>query len=176
MKRIALLLILALSLPLTARADDASRRDKAKELLILLHTDRLLQQMMESIKQQSISMSGQMATHANTPEQQARLDAFRTKVFGLIESQLSYASLEPDYVKLYADNFTDEELDGILAFYKSPAGKSMIEKLPALTAQSFQLAQTRMTTLIPQIKQMVQDFAKSCPDCKTPPPPATTSN
>jgi hypothetical protein len=168
MKRIALLLVLAFTLPLTARADDASRRDKAKELLILMHTDRLLQQMMDGMMKQVTSNTRQLVGNNMTPAQAANFDAFQKRLIALIESQMSYASLEPDYIKLYADNFTDEQLDGIIAFYKSPAGQSMVEKLPALTAQSLQLSQARVTLLIPKVQQMAQDFAKSCTDCKSP--------
>jgi TonB family protein len=167
MKRITLLLILALSLPLTARADDASRRDKAKQLLILIHTDRLLQQMMDAVMNQFTTTTHQLVGNNATTAQLARMDDFQKQLVDLIKSNLSYASLEPDYIKLYADNFSDEELDGILAFYKSPAGQSMIEKLPAITTQSMKLGQTRVTALLPQIRQMVQDFAKNCPGCNS---------
>jgi TonB family protein len=68
-----------------------------------------------------------------------------------------------------SNHFTDEELDALLVFYRSPAGQSMVEKLPALTAQSFQLAQARVTAILPQIQQMAQDFAKSCTECIRPP-------
>jgi RHS repeat-associated protein len=111
MKRIALLLLLTLSLPLTLRADDSSRRDKAKELLILLHTDRLLQQIMDGMKQQVGTMAKPTAGSSMTPAQQARISDFQQQLFTLIESQMSYKSMEPDYIKLYADNFTGKERD-----------------------------------------------------------------
>jgi hypothetical protein len=167
MKRLTLLLLLAVCIPRPAHADDASRRDKAKQLLILMHADRMAQQILDSMMKQTKTMTQQMVGGTVTPEQQAKLDDFQKKIYALVASQLSYASLEPDYIKLYASNFTDEDLDGMLAFYKSPAGQSMIEKMPALTAQSFQLAQSRMIILIPQIKQISQDFAKDCTDCKS---------
>ena len=62
---------------------------------------------------------------------------------------------------MYAKNFTDEQLDAILAFYKSPAGVALIEKLPTLTTQGTELAQARVATLMPQLKQMIADFAKT---------------
>ena len=52
MKRIALLVALVLCLPLTAHADDASRRAKAREMLQLLHTGQLLDQTMKRMMDQ----------------------------------------------------------------------------------------------------------------------------
>lgn len=49
MNRVALLLVLALSLPLTARADEASHRAKAQQMMALLHTDKNVQQVVDNI-------------------------------------------------------------------------------------------------------------------------------
>jgi hypothetical protein len=184
MKRIALLLALTLCLPLTAHADEASRRAKAKEMLTLMHMDTTMSKMMDNAMQQMSAMSKQLGGGSGsvTPEQQARLDDFQKKVFALIETQMSWKNLEPDYIELYAKNFTDEQLDGIIAFYKSPAGVAMVEKLPTLTTEGMQLAQTRMTAIQPQLMQMIQNFAKSAapppvnlghpmPNFAVPPPP-----
>jgi hypothetical protein len=168
MKRIVVLLLVLLSLPLAAHADDASRRDKAKELLILMHTDRTLQQMMDAIMKQTGNMSTQMFGNNLTAAQQSQIDNFQKKIFSLIETNLSYKSLEPDYINMYASNFTEGQLDDMLTFYKSPTGQVVIDKLPSITTQSVQLGQKRMLALLPQIQQMVADFAKNCTDCKTP--------
>jgi uncharacterized protein len=181
MKRIALLLAPCLALVLSvpsAHADEASRHAKAKEMLTLMHMDTTMSKMMDNMMQQMSAMSKQMGGgNGNvTPDQQARLDEFQKKVFALIETQMSWQNLEPDYIDLYAKNFTDEQLDGIITFYKSPAGIAMIDKLPTLTNEGMQLAQTRMTAIQPQLMQMIQDFAKSAapagaPMLKVPPPP-----
>jgi hypothetical protein len=164
MKRIALLLLtLVLCFPHSAHADEASRRAKSKELLSLLHMDKLMAQMMDNATQQVTAMTKQMAGDNVTPADQARINDFQKKIFTLIEDQMGWSAMEPAYVDLYAKNFTEEELDGILAFYKSPAGISMVQKLPALTSQGIQLAQDRMASIQPQLRQMIDDFAKNAP-------------
>jgi uncharacterized protein len=161
MKRILLLLAVALFLPLTAHADEASRRAKAQEMLTLLHMDRLMDQMMNGMLEQMSTMTKQFGGNSIKPEDQAKIDDFQKRVFQLIESQMGWKSLEPEYVDIYAKNFTDEQLDVILAFYKSPTGVALVEKLPTLTTQGMQIAQNRMVALQPQLKQMLEDFAKS---------------
>lgn len=161
MKRIALLLAFVLCLPLTAHADDASRRAKAQEMLTLLHMDRLMDQMMNGMMEQMNTATRQLGGDSIKAEDQAKIDEFQKKIFQLIQSQMSWKALEPDYVNIYANNFTDEQLDAILVFYKSPAGVALVDKLPTLTNQGMQLAQAKMVALQPQLRQMVADFAKS---------------
>jgi uncharacterized protein len=161
MKRIALLLAFALCLPLTAHADEASRRVKAQEMLNLMHLDRLMDQVMDTMLQQMSGMRNQLGGSTVKPEDQAKLDEFQQKAVELIKSQMGWKALEPDYVDIYAKTFTDEQLDAILVFYKSPAGIALVDKLPTLTAEGSQLAQAKMIALQPQLRQLIQEYTKS---------------
>ena len=111
-KILALLAILCLSL--TAHADLASRRAKAQEMLLLLHMDRLMDQLMSGTMDQMSTMTKSLGNGTLKPEDQAKLDDFQKRVYQLISSQVGWKALEPDYVDLYATNFTDEQLDTIL--------------------------------------------------------------
>jgi hypothetical protein len=168
MKRLSLLLVLVFCLPLTARADEASRRVKAQELLTLLHMDTLSQQVMDTMQKQAAANARQLCAcdKTPTPQQQALLDDFEKKVFALVESRVGWKALEPDILDLYARTFTDEELDGIIAFYKSPAGISMVEKLPTITTQAMSISQAKVTAMMPELKQMMQDFEKAAKDVR----------
>jgi hypothetical protein len=61
---------------------------------------------------------------------------------------------------MYIDTFTQEEVDGLLAFYRTPAGRAMIEKMPILLGKMMQQTQARMQRLMPQIMQIAQESAK----------------
>jgi len=54
------------------------------------------------------------------------LDGFRSRL-----SEMSDA-----IAVIYANNFSTEDLQAIIAFYKTPAGQRMLEKLPSLTQQT----------------------------------------
>jgi hypothetical protein len=171
MKRIALSMVLVVSLvlPLAAHADEASRRAKAQEMVTLLHMDKLMAQLMDNMMSQMNAMTSQMLGSSVSDEQKAKLAAFQKQVLAAVDAQVGWKAMEPEYVTLYAQTYTDEELDGIVAFYKTPAGASMIAKTPELSTKSMQLVQSRMMALQPQLKQMVDDFTKSVA-----PKPATT--
>ena len=69
--RIALLLVLALSLPIAARADDASHRAKVQEMMSLLHTEKTVQLGAENIRKQ-VDEAAEKAAGPTPPLMQKR--------------------------------------------------------------------------------------------------------
>ena len=45
-------------------------------------------------------------------------------------------------VPVYDRNFTDEEIEGMLAFYSSPVGQKVLAKLPVVLQESMQVGQS----------------------------------
>ena len=169
MKRLLPLAFLVLVLPLSAHGDDASKRVKVQQMLDLMHVDRTSEQMMQMVKQQTTSMTSQMMGANLSAEQKASVSEFQQKVFDFVESQVGWKAMQKEYVELYASTFSEDELDAMIAFYKSPAGQAMIAKMPDLLQKSITMVQQKMATLQPQIQQMVQDYARSA--AKQYPPP-----
>jgi hypothetical protein len=104
-----------------------------------------------------------------TPDQATKLAEFEKNLAKTIDAQLSWDAIGPGFADLYAKNFTEEELDAIIAFYKSPAGIAFLDKTPAANSQITQMLQSKLMALQPQLKQSLDDFRKS-----QAPPPADT--
>jgi hypothetical protein len=102
------------------------------------------------------SLSG----HAVTGEQRVILDDMRIQMIGMMKQTMSWDVLSPMYAAIYKKTFTQEEIDGMLAFYKTPAGKAVITKMPAVTQYSMQLTHAVMADLMPKIMKIQQDSAK----------------
>ena len=102
----------------------------------------------------------QLAGVTLEPDQKKSYDAFRQKVVTLLRSSATWKALEPDFVKLYSDAYSEEELDGILAFYHSPVGRTMLARAPQLTDQSIAISQQRMAALTPKIQELVAQFER----------------
>jgi hypothetical protein len=166
--RLALLLTLVLCLPLTARADDASRRAKAAQLVTLLHTERMVQQNSATIMKQVSDAAEKEIGPNPTPESKARLAGLENKISQMIDAQLDWKALGPAITSFYATAFTEQELDVIVAFYKTPESAAFLEKMPQINGQIEQLAHSRLVILQPQIRQAFDDFRKS----QAPPAPA----
>jgi hypothetical protein len=161
MNRLVLIAALALCLPLTARADDASLHAKAQELVTLLHTDRMVGQLSDNLKKRASDAAQRALGSDTTPDNQTKLADFQKKVAGLIDSQISWTVLQPTFVDVYAKNFTEDELTSILAFYKSPAGAAFLEKTPTVNSQVTQMTQAKIAALQQQLNQAFVDLQKS---------------
>lgn len=165
-------LLVMISLAAPARADEVSKRAKVHELFDVMHLDRTVQQMTDATMKQVSGLTQQMRMGRQPPpELQAKLDEFQKRVFDLVTAQVSWDKLEPEYTELYMQTYTEQELDDILTFYRSPSGASMIAKTPELLAKSTALSQERMQKIMPQLMQMLQDFVK-----EVSPPPAANRN
>jgi hypothetical protein len=168
MNRLAALFALVLCLPLAARADDASRHAKAEELVTLLHMERMSKQATNSIMQQTVTMATQKSGGTLTPDATIALGNFQKSLQEVIDPQIGWKAIEPEFARLLETNFTEEELDSILVFYKSPAGKALVTKMPDVSDQASKLMQTRFSALQPQLKQMLDAFMQTLPSKPAP--------
>jgi hypothetical protein len=110
-----------------APASDASIR----EMLELTNA----QQMIAGMKGQMnavMSTAMQNATRGQTltPERQAIIDRMTAKMSVVAADMLNWDALLPIYLRTYRDSFTQGEIDGVIKFYKSAAGKAYVKKLP----------------------------------------------
>jgi uncharacterized protein len=93
-----------------------------------------------------------------TPLQTAQVGQLQTRMSATIKDELSFAKVKDVYLQAYRETFTQDEVNGINAFYASPAGKAMIEKIPLTTKKAQTLLQARMGPMIQKIKTMQQEF------------------
>jgi hypothetical protein len=167
MNRIALLLALALCLPLVARADEASHRAKVQEMMSLLSTEKNVQGVVDKFMKQITDVADKEAGPNPSPETKAKVADFEKQALFIIESQVGWKEMQADFTDIYAKSFTEEELDGIIAFYKSPAGSALLTKMPDVNVQIAKVGGARVQALQPQLQQLYTDFRKSL----APPPP-----
>lgn len=156
-----LMLILSLSICLVpfAHADATSKLAKIHDFFKLTRQEQLTTQIMNQMMQQANSGMMEKLTGIHlTPEQQKPVTAFVNKVDAIIENTLSWKQIEPALVNLYSDAFTEQQMDDMLAFYKSPTGQAVIEKTPLLVKQSNAMAQQRLAAVMPELHKMFQDF------------------
>ena len=66
------------------------------------------------------------------PQEQGITAAYVKDMNGIADAQLTWEKIKPSIIRYCADNFTDEQIDSIVDFYKSPTGKLMLEKGNAL--------------------------------------------
>jgi hypothetical protein len=107
-------------------------------------SDASIREMLEltNARQMIEGMKGQMTTTMNTamqnatkdqtvtPERQAILDRMRAKMSTVVTDMLNWDDFLPMYLRTFRESFTQDEIDGVIKFYKSPAGRAYVKKLP----------------------------------------------
>lgn len=131
------------------RADEASKSAKAEELLQLMQGDQMMKMMEPMMK----GMMAQMGKDIPA-EQRAKVGEMQGKMMALVA--VSFSKAKPALAKVYTDTYTEEEIDGILAFYKSPAGKAFLQKMPEVMQRSMPVMMQMMGDLQPEIKKMME--------------------
>jgi hypothetical protein len=147
MKRLSMLMglaVLAAAAPAAAQPEpSASEAAAIRELLEVSHTrDNFIRGMELGMEQGGM---GQM-----TPELRAVLREF-------MDEHFRYEELEPDFIRMYADAFSEQEIRGLVAFYRTPLGERVIQTLPEITAASQRIVMERLQTVLPELMQRMME-------------------
>jgi hypothetical protein len=157
MKRTIILMITVI-LFLAAPAAAGQKEDLAREMLNLTDMQKVMDQIVAQVQQ----MQASQLKSIDIPEgDKEKFLQFQNKCTKKIFDAMSWKKMEPEYITLFSSVYTVEELKAIVAFYKSPAGQSMLKKQPMLMQKSMQIAQSKIQDLLPEIRKMTEDFAAS---------------
>lgn len=152
------LAVLVLMFSPSLLADEASRDKKLNELVNVMDMDS----MVDSIYSQMEAMMKNMATQMGVkPEEQAIFDEYYNQMTQIIKDDMSWAKMEPLVVDIYRRNFTEKELDDMLAFYKTDTGKSLLAKMPVVMQESMQISQVLMQQSVPKIQAKAQQLGEA---------------
>lgn len=148
---------LFLLLPLGALAAPAST-ESIERFLKLTEAEKNL----EAAQQYSEEMMQQAVREANqrrmmSPETQMKMRAAMQKSAQEMRDEMSWSNMRPLMVKIYAEAFTQEELDGLIVFYESAAGKAFARKMPVVMEKSMGLMQDRIGPLMQRMEAKMRE-------------------
>jgi hypothetical protein len=162
-----MLLILLLSASIALAADDNSSPTPAakppteasiKQLLEVAQARKLVDSVMkqmDNLMEQSIAQATQ--GQKISPKVQKEIDARRADVTATMKELLDWAKLEPMYVRVYQKTFSQQEVDGMIVFYKTPAGQAVIGKMPAVMQNTIEEMQRTMGPVMQKMQKLQQD-------------------
>jgi hypothetical protein len=137
------------ALPLAAQEAPAapSHLAAAKQLLEVTHVKELMDTSATQMLDVQLQQAPQLAPFADIMR-----DFYR--------EQMKWDVLEPEFVRLYTEVFSEQELHDLIAFYGTPLGKMMQSKMPLLMQKSNELTQRRLQAALPQLMQRMQAAAQ----------------
>lgn len=137
------LLFLALFLTTSSIALADNANEEAEKLFNILGMKSALEQSMSQMLDLQL-------------QQNPNLAPFRAVMMQFFQKHMSYESLKPDMLRIYAETFTGAELKEINAFYSTEVGKKTIEKMPALMTQGAQIGAARVQANIGELQEMIK--------------------
>lgn len=133
---------------------DSDSKKEAENLLNMMGMKDALEQSIEQTLQVQM-------------QQNPTLVPFKNVMMQFFQKHMSYESLKPDMVQIYADTFTASELKELIAFYRTPTGKKTIEKMPQLMAQGGQIGAKRVQDNIQELQQSIKEEAERIKNSQT---------
>jgi hypothetical protein len=92
-----------------------------------------------------------------SPSQQRVLEQFPAKFAQVVREESNWAAMKPELVEIYRSVYTQEEVDGQLAFYRSPAGQATISKMPQVLQMSMDMGERQMRRLMPKLQAALKE-------------------
>lgn len=92
-----------------------------------------------------------------TSKMQEEIEKRQAEMMASLKEILDWSKLEPMYVRIYQKSFNQQEIDGMINFYKTPAGLAVINKMPAVMANTMTEMQQMMAPMMESIQRMQKD-------------------
>ncbi len=148
--------ITAVCLFLCASAPSFANTPSAESLDALFEVTRasaLMESLSTSIdSHMRQSMEQALAGEKLTDAQRRAVDSMARKSAQIVRDEITWAKLKPVYVRIYQESLTQEDIDGLVAFYRSPAGDAMVRKMPQVVQKTMTEVQAMLGPMMEKLK------------------------
>jgi hypothetical protein len=139
-------------------ADTPPSEDSIRRLMAATDSRKVLDTALATLdSSMDIGIKHALADKPVNARAQKVIDEMRAKMVDVFREGLAWKDMEPLFIQAYQRSLTQDEVNGMLAFYESPAGKAVVRKLPLIMQNTAQLMQERMRAVTPKIAQIQQE-------------------
>ena len=129
-----------------------------RELLKVKHARSALDSMQDKIGgMMKSAVDKELAGRPITPAQRKIIDHMEARMAGVLRQELSWDVMAPMYIEIYKRTFTEEEIKGMIAFYKSKVGQSVAIKMPVVLTNTMKVVRKRLAVMMPQLQRIERD-------------------
>ena len=151
----AALLLAVATVPPAFAQDQKPSEESVRQIFEITHASNLIDSMAKQVEASTRkAIDEALAGRQLTDDQRQMIEDLRARQRAAVHDFLKWENLEPAIVSAYRDNFTQQEVDGLLDFYRSDIGKALIAKMPAVTHSMLEGLQPQMQSLMRRVLQM----------------------
>ena len=154
-----LVVFLIVTSTIVQAAENRPTEASIKQLLEIAQAHKLIDTMMAQMENLMKTAMDQ-ATQGKpvSPKIQKDIDKNRSDMIAILKEELSWEKMEPLYLRVYQQSFSQEEVDGMIAFYKTPIGQALLNKMPTVMQNTMLEMQKRTGPMIQRIQRMQQEI------------------
>jgi hypothetical protein len=140
----AMAVILALVGPVSAQDDPGrtSREAAAAELIALLRLEEVTMASVDLMMETMI-------------DQNPAFESFRAIFVDFFTEHYRWEELEPEYVRIYAEAYTEPEIRELIGFYQTPVGQKTVDLMPVLMRQGAEVGERQIEPHLPELQQRI---------------------
>ena len=138
MKHRLFLSLLVLALPVLATADEASHKAAAAKLVAKMNPKETMRKGFTSMMEPMIK---QLSAQGLPP---AAIQEVKDAVTDWFDKEMDFEALAPKMAQIYADEFSEEELNKLLEFYNTPLGQKLLVSMPTLMQKGAAISQEQL--------------------------------
>jgi uncharacterized protein len=153
-----LVAILLLNAVAFAQAPRTAKQEKIERLLALMDNRFRVEQMYEQMK----GVMNSIPDPKVSPEVRAKSEAEQKKMFEVMGKIFAPERTHAIEAKVYDEVYTEKEIDGMLAFYQSEVGKSMLKKGPIVQQKVMAGSQEMMLEFMAEMDRIHKVSSKDC--------------
>jgi hypothetical protein len=141
-------------------ADAPPTEASIKQLLEVSHARQLVDSMMGQMDGMMKNVMAEVTQGQQlSPKMQKEVEQFRTDSIAEMKAVLDWNKLELMYVRIYQKSFSQQEIDGMLAFYKTPTGQAVLNKMPLVLQNTMTEVQQMVQPMMQHLQQKQQEVA-----------------
>lgn len=156
MKKI-MLIVLLITTPMVSNAESDTKRETVDKLLIAMNMDGMVDDMFSQVEKSLLGMRKDLGVKES--EQQI-FENYIAKVTSAMKEEMTWERMKGPMIDVYLKHYSQKELDDMLAFYDSETGKSIINKMPAIMAESVPVTQDMHNKFMSRLNVLSKDLRK----------------
>lgn len=145
--------IFALFFAFTVCAQDSQEQDSLDELFKLMNMDAMIN---TTYDQMQAMFAGIEKDAEISSEEKAINEKYQEQLINLMKTEMSWKAMKVDIKQVYLQNFTENEIVDMAAFYKSPTGQSVLRTMPIVMQESMQIGQAMAQKTMPKIQELLE--------------------
>lgn len=150
-----------------AKQIDPEKAALIQQVMDITRPDKLIPQLLEGHKKiiyegLELSLQSQLKRqHEDPAKYRPYIDRFENDMFTMFAKRLTWDKLQPEFIAVYDETFSKEELSDIVTLYQTPSGLNLIrEKMPVLMAKCVQVAQEEMGDTTDELQKFIAEFQR----------------